>query len=263
MTIHIPRASFCSRELDRHGPFLRLPVKTLGTQPLWPLLQSVRPQEVTHQKLLLERLKIVSLRVYHVTVHIQQMSSISPPKAQNIAKHIFCAAFFSSDCWPGVRLKKQLFFFSPSACLLAVLTQWLRHRQQTAASIWLPLSAIWKPVTSLPQPGAAALPGCLLGWLFCPSVCTSTIILDCIELKFGRRSPQSSAGLCPLLPPSISPYPKSIFKPPAWCPHPSSLWTLTTQAPIYQRQSLDSNKVSSQITLLVDHYTSSKITFAK
>lgn len=53
---------------------------------------------------------------------------------------------------------------------LAGLTQWLRHRRQTAASLWLPLFAIWKPVTSLPQTSAAALSGCLLG---CLSACQS------------------------------------------------------------------------------------------
>lgn len=61
----------------------------------------------------------------------------------------------------------------PLSVSLAGLTQWLRHRRQTAASLWLPLFAIWKPVTSLPQTGAAALSGCLLGLSVCLSACQS------------------------------------------------------------------------------------------
>lgn len=92
---------------------------------------------------------------------------------------LFASALFVAFCWPrvrSVRLKEQ----PSSVCLLAGLTQWLRHRRQTAASLWLPLFAIWKPVTSLPQTSAAALSGCLLGCLLCLSVCLSVILLGCI-----------------------------------------------------------------------------------
>lgn len=58
----------------------------------------------------------------------------------------------------------------PLSVSLARLTQWLRHRRQTAASLLLPLFAIWKPVTSLPQTSAAALSGRLPG---CLSACQS------------------------------------------------------------------------------------------
>lgn len=67
--------------------------------------------------------------------------------------------------------------------------------------------------------------------------------------------------LCFFLPPSPL-IAKSIFNPPAWCPHPSSHSTLTAQALIYQHRSLDTNKVSRQMTPLVDRYTSNKITCA-
>lgn len=72
----------------------------------------------------------------------------------------------------------------PLSATLAGLTQWLRHRRQTSASLWLPLFAIWKPVTSLPQTSAAALSGCLLGCLLCLSVC-SVCLSACQSLSWA------------------------------------------------------------------------------
>ncbi|KAK0135670.1 histone H3-like centromeric protein A [Merluccius polli] len=45
VTFHVPRASFCSRGLDRQGPRLRPLPSSHCTRPLWPLLLVVSRQE--------------------------------------------------------------------------------------------------------------------------------------------------------------------------------------------------------------------------
>ncbi|KAK0151165.1 hypothetical protein N1851_007739 [Merluccius polli] len=45
VTFHVPRASFCSRGLDRQGPRLRLLPSSHCTRPLWPLLLVVSLRE--------------------------------------------------------------------------------------------------------------------------------------------------------------------------------------------------------------------------
>lgn len=94
--------------------------------------------------------------------------------AVNIAQP--CVGCLGALRWPGVRSVRQA--EQPSSVCLGLpgLTRWRRYRRQTAASLRLPLFAVWNAVTSLPRSAAAALPGCLLA----PSVCPSLILLDCI-----------------------------------------------------------------------------------
>lgn len=161
------------------------------------------------------------------------MSSVSPPKVQPLRKtwrNMYFAQRLSVLCVvllarSQTEITSFFSFFLP-ACLLAVLTQWLRHRQQTAASLRLPLFAIWKPVTSLPQTSAAALPGRLLPCLFSPPRLhvNDRLRLHLIKIWQALSIIRSIVSLCFFLPPSPL-ITKSIVNPPAWCPHPSSLWT--------------------------------------
>lgn len=97
----------------------------------------------------------------------------------------------------------------PLSVSLAGLTQWLRHRRQTAASFWLPRFAIWKPVTSLPQTSAAALCGCLLLCLRITHplglyligfwrVCQSHAVLHVLSLSLSPSSPTVTMSIFPL-----------------------------------------------------------------
>lgn len=155
-------------------------------------------------------------------------------------------------CWPGARLKKR-----PPRPRLSAGCADAAAAAQTADSCSSLASSICYLETS-DFITAAALAGWLLRGLFCPSVCTSMIVFGCTPFQSGRAS-QSPALLrlsaSASLHLRLSPSP-SLIRPPGVRIH----LHLATQALIDQRQSPDGNKVSSQMTPLVDRYTSNKIT---